>query len=129
MPTLVGISLAILGGAIAQLLMKSGLSTVTVSNLQSVFYSIEHQPKASLMIFGGLIIYLAAMIIWVLTLKNNQLSKVYALLSLGYVVVYIAAPFWPNVLEPLSPQKSIGISLILFGVWYSQTEQTTDKQI
>jgi len=114
------IFIAIFGGAIAQLLMKTGLQAITVNDLESAIFSWMTQPAHTAFILCGIAIYIVSMVVWVHALKDHELSKAYPLLSLGYVVVYVLAAYWPEIHEPYTLQKSTGIALIVFGVWYSQ---------
>lgn len=124
MSATVGITAAILGGALAQLLMKTGLRAVTLNDLDSIVYSLVTHPLSTLLILTGVVFYGLSMVVWVHTLKKHKLSKAYPILSLGYVVVYLLAAFWPGIQEAYTFQKSLGISLIVFGVWFSQRSTT-----
>jgi len=121
-----GIVTAIIGGAVAQLFMKTGLHTITISDLETAMQSWTVFPFHTALILVGIIIYVVSMVVWVYALKGHKLSKAYPLLSLGYVVVYVLATIWPGVQEPFTTQKSIGIALIVFGVWYSQRSVSRD---
>ncbi len=111
---------AIVGGALAQIFMKAGLFAVSTSSFGALSYSINAYPKHAFFIFLGIFLYVASMCVWVYALKQYKLSKAYPLLSLGYVVVYVISTVWPGIQESFSTQKSIGIALIVFGVWFSQ---------
>jgi len=111
---------AIMGGALAQLFMKAGLRTVSTNDFQALAFSLRAHPEQTAYIILGISLYAISMIVWVFALKHYNLSKAYPLLSLSYVVVYVFATVWPGVQESFSTQKSIGIALIVFGVWYSQ---------
>jgi len=111
---------AIMGGALAQLFMKAGLRTVSTNDFQALAFSLRAHPEQTAYIIFGISLYAISMIVWVFALKHYNLSKAYPLLSLSYVVVYVFATVWPGVQESFSTQKSIGIALIVFGVWYSQ---------
>ena len=111
---------AIFGGALAQLLMKAGLRTVSTTDFHTLAYSLSTQPKQTALILLGIGLYVMSMVVWVFALKTSKLNQAYPLLSLGSVVVYIFATVWPGIQEPISTQKSIGIGMIIFGVWYSQ---------
>jgi len=125
--TTIAIVGAIVAGALAQLLMKSGLSLVTLNNVDSFLRSLATNPGPIMLILAGLTAYVASMVVWVSTLKRHKLNKAYPLLSLGYVVVYLLAFFWPGIQEPFTVHKSFGISLIVFGVWFSQRSPSLDE--
>lgn len=122
-----GILTAVIGGAFAQLLMKTGMSAVTLSDIDSAIQSWTSYPLHTLLILTGIVTYILSMVVWVYVLKNNKLSKAYPLLSLGYVVVYGLAAFWPGIQEPYTLKKTIGITFIVFGVWYSQRSPSSDE--
>lgn len=123
----VGILTAIIGGAVAQLLMKTGMSAVTLSDFESAIQSWTTFPLHTILILLGVITYILSMVAWVHALKNRKLNKAYPLLSLGYVVVYGLAAFWPGIDEPYTIRKTVGISLIVLGVWYSQRSPSSDE--
>lgn len=121
-----GMTIAVLGGAIGQLLMKSGMQALPYGEYSAMLNSLLFHPTQALLIISGIFCYVISMIVWVHTLKNNRLSKAYPVLSLGYVIVYFAASYWPGLNEPLTIQKTLGISLILLGVWITQTNSSAD---
>ncbi len=123
----IGILTSIIGGALAQLLMKTGMSAITLSDIESVIQSWSTYPFHTLLILIGVLTYVLSMVVWIYVLKNHKLSKAYPLLSLGYVVVYGLAAFWPGIQEPYTAKKTIGISLIIFGVWYSQRSSSSGE--
>lgn len=127
MPVSVGVLTAVLGGAFAQLLMKTGMGAVSLSDFDSAIQSWTSYPLHTLLILTGVVTYILSMVVWIYVLKNNKLSKAYPLLSLGYVVVYGLAAYWPGIQEPYTLKKTIGISLIVFGVWYSQLSPSSEK--
>lgn len=100
------LTFSIVAGATAQLLMKSGLQ-----NMDSIIPSFP--------VVAGVGCYGLAMITWTIALKRYQLSFAYPLLSLGYLLVYFGACFWPGLEEQLTWNKSAGICLIILGVTIS----------
>jgi len=121
-----GIAASVAGGAAGQLLMKSGISNLAIGSPSELISSISIAPGALLLVILGISAYVFAMLIWIHTLKHLKLSVAYPLLSLGYVLVYFAAAFLPGFNESLSVQKTIGIALIIFGVWYAQSGDSSD---
>ena len=116
-----GMSIAVIGGAVGQLLMKSGLQGLPFGDYSAMLNSLLYHHKSALLIIAGVFSYVVSMIVWVHTLKSRELSKAYPVLSLGYVIVYLAAAYWPGLAEPLTLQKSLGIALIIVGVWITQS--------
>ena len=107
---------AICAGALAQLSMKAGLT-----NMHSFI------PNG-LLIFG-LGCYALAMIAWITALKKYELSFAYPLLSLGYVLVYAGAFYWPGLEETITWNKTIGLSLIVLGVTISAYNNKNSRRI
>lgn len=122
-----GMIIAVLGGAFGQLLMKSGMQSLPLGNLSSTMNSLLHSPISALLIIAGIVSYVVSMIVWVHTLKDNKLSKAYPILSLGYVVVYFFATLWPGLQETITFQKSLGIALIIFGVWLAHSATSAEE--
>jgi undecaprenyl phosphate-alpha-L-ara4N flippase subunit ArnF len=67
-------------------------------------------------VVSGVVCYIVAMLVWLQVLRLLPLSVAYPLLSLGYIVVYLAAYFLPEISEAFTYQKSVGIGLIMLGV-------------
>ena len=64
----------------------------------------------------GLGCYGVSMMLWIIALSRCDLSLAYPMLSLSYVLVYIAAVYWPKLGESASTLKTAGIMLIVAGV-------------
>ncbi|MEI7086789.1 4-amino-4-deoxy-L-arabinose-phosphoundecaprenol flippase subunit ArnF [Pectobacterium versatile] len=102
----------------AQVLMKSGMLA-----LPSI--SFAHWPSLSALVAGwpavavlvGVICYGLSMVCWFMVLRYLSLSRAYPLISLSYAVVYLAAVFLPWLNEPMSLRKTLGVLIILLGVW------------
>ena len=113
------VGLSIIAGASGQLLMKVAMTQFpplsewlpTLSTLTATQYI---EPIAFLT--GGISCYIIAMLLWLRVLRDLPLHYAYPLLSLGYVLVYFGAHFLPSLNEPLTHQKTIGVSLIMLGV-------------
>lgn len=94
---------------IGQLLFKLGLDrigAVTLTNLLNVFLS----PW----IWAGLILYVIATILWFAALSRANLSAVYPLQSLSYLVGIILSVVILH--ESVTPMRWIGTLVILLGV-------------
>lgn len=99
--------------AVGQLLMKSGMKMVGVFSLSLLpqkFFSIIFNPY----VFSGLCCFMISSVIWLVVLSRMQLSLVYPLVSLGYIVVVFAA--WLLFKEPVSFVRWLGVLIICFGV-------------
>jgi len=116
---LIGCSIVLSAGA--QLLMKAGM--LELGNLDIV-RTLEISPEVIVRllpvltwVLTGLVLYATSMLTWMGALAKYDLSLAYPLLGLSYVLVYIGAVIWPHLHETVSVSKSIGILLILTGVF------------
>lgn len=116
MHSLCALLISICGGAVAQLSMKIG-----VQDMNSLM------PNGPLIF--GLSCYAIAMLSWIFALKRYDLSFAYPLLSIGYLLVYLGAFFWPGLGEELSWNKTIGLSLIILGVTISAQKNNNGERI
>jgi len=125
--TYVGMATAVVGGALGQLLMKTGMLSLPYGDFNAIVNSLLYHQSAAMLIIAGVGAYVISMIVWVHTLKNHELSTAYPILSLGYVIVYFAAALWPGLQETITTQKTLGIALIIFGVWFAQSKKSEDR--
>ncbi|AXU96017.1 4-amino-4-deoxy-L-arabinose-phospho-UDP flippase [Erwinia persicina] len=65
---------------------------------------------------GGLVAYGLSMLCWVLALQRLPLSQAYPLLSLSYLLVWLAVLWLPGLNEPFLWGKLAGALLILGGL-------------
>ena len=75
-----------------------------------------HFESGTLGLFLGLLGYVASMACWYFALKRLPLAKAYALLSLSYMVVWLAAILLPGWHEPFSWRGLLGVVVIIAGV-------------
>ena len=112
----VAVAGSIVLSACAQLSMKAGM--LRASRLESapdLINGAESLPILILLI-AGFGCYGASLVSWLIALSRYPLSLAYPLLSLSYVVVYLAAAAWPRLAEPLSEARTAGIAMIVVGV-------------
>lgn len=106
--------------AVGQVLMK--LSALQLSDWMALIENFQQWQLTSEEAYGlwlfaaGIACYFASMLLWMYILSFIKLSKAYPLLSLAYIVVYLAAVFLPQLQEEISLEKSIGILVIMIGV-------------
>ncbi len=105
----------VLLNAAAQLLIKAGAVTAgrfsfSLGNIVSagMHFALQWQ------ILLGLGCYAVSVVVWILALTRVPVSTAYPMLSLGYVVTAFAA--WWLFGEALTPQKLVGIAVIIVGV-------------
>ncbi|WP_411900194.1 4-amino-4-deoxy-L-arabinose-phosphoundecaprenol flippase subunit ArnF, partial [Salmonella enterica] len=71
---------------------------------------------ANLALFAGLAGYLVSVVCWQKTLHTLALSKAYALLSLSYVLVWVASRLLPGLQGAFSLKAMLGVLCIMAGV-------------
>ena len=107
--------ISIISGALGQLAMKAGM----LEGWQT--------PEGMIWVFTGIACYSLAMLVWIYVLSSFSLSFAYPLLSLGYVLVYLGAGWWPLLNEEFSVEKTLGIICIVIGVLFITTSSARDK--
>jgi multidrug transporter EmrE-like cation transporter len=100
----------------AQLLLKAGTNslgilTLTRDGWADTLARMATQPH----IVGGVAIYVASLVVWILGLSRVPVSIAYPMLSLGYVVNAIAAHYVFG--ESVTVVRWLGIGFIVLGVW------------
>lgn len=119
-------------GAVGQLLMKAGMKSFGpvdgFASLHALSSLANPQLFALLWVGGGLLCYVAAMLIWLGVLKVMDLSRAYPLLSLGYVVVYAGAVSWSRIGEQPTLLRTLGTSVIVGGVMLASYSTGTEKR-
>jgi len=86
-----------------QLFFKFGADKLSLENLLSNY-----------LLFIGIILYIVALVIFILALKNNELSLLYPLYATSYIWVSLLSMFFLN--ETMNLFKWLGIFLIIMGV-------------
>ncbi|ANI80849.1 4-amino-4-deoxy-L-arabinose-phosphoundecaprenol flippase subunit ArnF [Kosakonia oryzae] len=103
--------------SVAQLLLRYAMVSLPPVSLSWEFVSVLLQPqKGTLALIAGLFGYLASMGCWYFALHRLPLSKAYALLSVSYILVWVAAIWLPGWHEPFSLRGGLGVLLIVAGV-------------
>lgn len=100
----------------AQILLKVGMNRIGHFDfVWANMMPIGWQVATSLPIFMGLVLYFVSVLVWLVVLSRIEVSVAYPMVSIGYVMASIAA--WQMFGEALSPQRMLGIGVIIFGVW------------
>lgn len=73
-------------------------------------------PASIPFVWAGMIVYAAAVMVWLQVLSRMALSIAFPLMSLSYVLVYLGAAAWPALDEALSLYRFAGTGLIMCGV-------------
>ena len=115
LPTFALIVSGVLLNAVAQLLLKAGVTPLGVlsvgwDNLLPTTLRVLGQWP----IVAGLGCYVLSVGVWIIGLSRVEVSLAYPMLSLGYVVNALAA--WWLFGEALGPMRWAGMMLILAGV-------------
>ena len=113
--SLVLVLVCIFGAAIGQILLKSGMRQIgEISSLRQLFnFNTLFSIFTNLYILAGLFCYVVSMVLWLGVLSRANVSFVYPLASLGYVVTAIAAIFFLK--ETIVPFQWLGILLVVGG--------------
>lgn len=111
-------AVSILLVTLAQLLMKWGMAQFPLLSVADVSWQLlGHYWLALLVVSGGIFGYALSMLCWFFTLGYLPLNRAYPLLSISYVLVYLAAVMLPWFAESATLLKTLGTLFILFGVW------------
>ena len=94
-------------GSLAMLLLKVGAD--------------RHREKRAgaewlLPIGGGIAMFLASSVLYVLGIRDGSLTVLYPMVSLGYVWGLLWSRWFLG--EPLNRSKVVGLSLVVFGVFF-----------
>ena len=101
----------------AQLTLRSAITMLPSAEQPWVFVlHLLHIGDGTLLLLLGLLGYVASMACWFFALKQLPLAKAYALLSLSYMVVWLAAIWLPGWHEPFSWRGLLGVVVIVAGV-------------
>jgi multidrug transporter EmrE-like cation transporter len=108
--------LGVLFNALAQLLLKEGMSRIgyfafSFENL----IPISAQVATNVFILLGLLSYVGSLVLWLLVLSRVPVSYAYPMLSIGYIINLVAAHYWFQ--EEVSFNKVMGILIIIGGVY------------
>ena len=109
------ILISVLGGALGQILLKKGMSSMgplTLSTNQAI--PILWKMATNPYVIVGLGIYVIGTIFWLTALSRVDLSYAYPFASLSYVVMLIAS--WWLLDENISVLRIIGSIVVILGV-------------
>lgn len=116
-----GVALALISVLLtsaAQLAMGFAMSSLPpVSQYMAFASALWPVHLETTLLLAGLMGYLASMYVWYLALHRLALSKAYALLSLSYVLVWLASLLLPGFHAVFSWQSLMGVMVIMSGVW------------
>jgi multidrug transporter EmrE-like cation transporter len=109
--------IGILLNSLAQVFLKKGVNIIgyfefTPQSLGPVAL----KALTNLYIWGGLSCYGISVILWIMALSRSDISLLYPLLSVGYIVTAIAGYYFFG--ESLSGLRILGIGTIIVGVYF-----------
>ncbi|XZM35378.1 EamA family transporter (plasmid) [Clostridium perfringens] len=93
-----------------QILWKIGLKNTNMESLKDIILLMFNKY-----IFSGLLIYALATIYWFYIIKTNDLSKVYPMQSMSYIISLFMSYYLLK--ESISLNSIIGTMVILLGVF------------
>ena len=109
------VAICIIFGSVGQILMKTGMSqTSPIGDVGKLF-----NPSTIVSIFtnvyviGGILLYAAAALLWLGALSTLDISLMYPLLSLAYVVVAILSLIFLK--EDITLLRWVGIGVVIAG--------------
>ena len=98
------ISVAVILGTAAQLLLKAG------TNATPVGLGLALEPR----ILCGIVCYAVSLVVWILALSKTPVSVAYPMVSLGFALNALLA--WWLLGEAVTPMRMAGIGIIIVGV-------------
>lgn len=112
---LVYIMISVVGGAVGQILLKKGMSsmgplTLTLQTAFGVIWKMATNPYVVI----GLIIYMTGTLFWLTALSRVELSFAYPFASLSYLLMLLAS--WLLFNENISLMRIAGTAIIVLGV-------------
>ncbi len=115
MSVLMLVALCVIMGVIAQLAMKRGMNMIGVIGLKNIFSKEIFSVLFQKYVFVGLILYFLASLVWLVILSQSELSFVYPLIAIGYIITALLS--WFLFKENLTFVRFFGILLICGGVY------------
>lgn len=96
--------------ATGQLLWKTGLKETSMGSLNDIIHLLLNKYM-----LGGIAIYITSTFYWFSILKKFDVTKVYPLQSMSYILVLILG--YTILKEPVSKNTIIGTIIIVIGVF------------
>lgn len=107
------IILAVMLGATGQIVMKRGMQIygeVSAATVWMQLIPIFKTPQVAI----GFVCYGLSSVLWIAIVSNMDLSLAYPMVSLAYVIVFVAS--WLLLGEQISPLRVVGLLVIVAGV-------------
>ena len=107
--------LCVILGVVGQLSMKKGTNTIGDISLRDIFSTKVFSILLQKYILIGMILYVLASLIWLAALSREELSFLYPLIAIGYILTAILGKIFFD--ESLTFWRFFGILLICGGVY------------
>jgi len=115
MSVLLLVSISIILGVFGQLSMKKGMNAIGPIGLKNIFSSEIFSIVLQKFVFLGFVLYIFSSMLWLVALSQEEVSFIYPLISVGYIITAILGKFLFN--ENLTFFRFFGILLICSGVY------------
>ncbi len=102
-------------GVVGQLGMKKGMNTIGNIGIKDILSSRIFQIVFQKYVFIGMAFYVLGSLLWLVILSQAELSFVYPMISIGYVITAILGKLLFN--ENVTFFRFLGILLIIGGVY------------
>ena len=102
-------------GVIAQLLMKKGLNEIGTIDILDINKFLFLDVFTNKFVLLGIFCYIFGLLFWLVALSNTDVSKMYPLQGLGYVIVLFGAFIFLG--ENITFLRGGGIALISLGTF------------
>ena len=102
--------------AVAQILLKGGMSSLAVQRALSEQVSLKTfwSVFTNIAVLSGLVVYFGSALVWLLVLSKVEVSIAYPFVALGFVVTAMMGHLLFG--EPLTMPRIAGILLVCAGV-------------
>ena len=88
----------------------------------------EVSLAAVAVVSGAIVAYALSMLCWLLALRDLPLGRAYSLLSISYALVYLLAASLPMFHESFTLSKTLGVTLVIFGVLTINSRRTPSSR-
>ena len=88
----------------------------------------EVSLAAVAVVSGAIVAYALSMLCWLLALRDLPLCRAYSLLSISYALVYVLAASLPMFHESFTLSKTLGVTLVIFGVLTINSRRTPSSR-
>ena len=102
--------------AVGQVMLKAGANNTGAYNLRDPLHNIRFIKDAlsQPVLWAGLFAMGLGLAVWVIALAQGDLSLVFSLGSMQYVIILFAAHFFLG--EKIDRMKALGTFLVIFGI-------------